>query len=173
MGKVIGGGHPLSALAGRADIMAHFDSAKVGSDGFMPQVGTLSGNPIAAVAGLATLEILKRAGAYEQIHATGNAIRSGLDQSLRDAGIPAVVKGEGVMFDVYFTQRSTVDDYRATLDTDPALGRRFNALLRERGIFKSDGKFYISLAHDARDVEQTLSAFREAAQILANEPAMA
>jgi len=57
LGKIIGGGFPLAAVTGRADIMAHFDRAKAGDEGFMPQVGTLSGNPVAAVAGLATLAI--------------------------------------------------------------------------------------------------------------------
>src|SRR5690606_11058534 len=60
LGKIVGGGYPLSAVAGRADIMKHFDRAQVGDEGFMPQIGTLSGNPVAAVAGLKTLEILKR-----------------------------------------------------------------------------------------------------------------
>ena len=59
LGKVIGGGFPLAAIAGRADIMAHFDRGMVGEDEFLMQVGTLSGNPVAAVAGLATLEILQ------------------------------------------------------------------------------------------------------------------
>ena len=70
LGKVIGGGFPLAAITGRADIMAHFDKAKVGDDAFLMQIGTLSGNPVAAAAGLATLEILRRPGAYEQIFAT-------------------------------------------------------------------------------------------------------
>src|SRR5207253_11426766 len=74
LGKVIGGGFPLAAIAGRADIMAHFDRTAVGDDGFLMQVGTLSGNPVAASAGLATLEILKRPGAYERIFATGRAL---------------------------------------------------------------------------------------------------
>src|SRR5208283_5612023 len=71
LGKIIGGGFPLAAVTGRADIMAHFDRAKVGDDGFMPQVGTLSGNPVAAVAGLATLAVLKQPGTYEKVFATG------------------------------------------------------------------------------------------------------
>jgi glutamate-1-semialdehyde 2,1-aminomutase len=62
LGKIIGGGYALAAVAGRADIMAHFDKARVGPGQFMPQIGTLSGSPIAAVAGLATLEILERPG---------------------------------------------------------------------------------------------------------------
>ena len=67
LGKVIGGGFPLAAIAGRAEFMAHFDKEKVGTDGFTFQVGTLSGNPVAAVAGLKTLEILRRPGSYERM----------------------------------------------------------------------------------------------------------
>lgn len=167
LGKVIGGGYPLSAVAGRAEIMAHFDQAKVGAAGFMPQIGTLSGNPIAAVAGLATLRILKRPGAYETIFATGRAIWAGLEKALKDAGQQALILGEPVMFDALFTARSAVTDYRGTLDVDKARSRRFNELVRGRGVFKSDGKIYISLAHDARDVEDTVAAFTEAAGLLA------
>ncbi|MGI4944072.1 MAG: aspartate aminotransferase family protein, partial [Janthinobacterium lividum] len=112
LGKVIGGGYPLAAVAGRADIMAHFDQNRVGVAGFMPQIGTLSGNPIAAAAGLATLAILKRPGAYEQIFATGRAIWAGMEQVFRDAGLQALLLGEPPMFDALFTRRSTVTDYR-------------------------------------------------------------
>src|ERR1700760_2587260 len=94
LGKVIGGGFPLAAIAGRDDIMAHLDRARVGAEDFMPQIGTLSGNPVAAVAGLATLAILRRPGAYERIFANGEAIRDGLASALRDAGIQATVPGE-------------------------------------------------------------------------------
>ena len=71
LGKIIGGGFPLAAVAGRADIMAHFDKGAVGEDEFMLQIGTLSGNPIAAVAGLRRWRSCKRPGAYEQIFKTG------------------------------------------------------------------------------------------------------
>jgi glutamate-1-semialdehyde 2,1-aminomutase len=169
LGKVIGGGYPLSAVAGRAEIMAHFDRAKVGDEGFMPLVGTLSGNPIAAIAGLASLRVLKRPGMFDKLHATGNAIRAGLENSLRNAGIPAVIKGEAVMFDALFTERASVDNYRESLDIDTKLTRRFNDLVRERGVLKSDSKMYISIAHDERDVADTLAAFDDAARTLAAE----
>jgi glutamate-1-semialdehyde 2,1-aminomutase len=169
LGKVIGGGFPLSAIAGREDIMAHFDRGKVGAEGFLPHIGTLSGNPVAAAAGLATLKILKRPGTYQKLHATGNAVRAGLEKSLRDAGIPAVVKGEAVMFDAFFSNRTTINNYRDTLDQNQAMARRFNGLVRERGILKSDGKIYISTAHDERDVEQAVQAFQQAAAIVADE----
>jgi glutamate-1-semialdehyde 2,1-aminomutase len=74
MGKIIGGGFPLAALGGRADIMAQFDRATVGEDRFLTQIGTLSGNPVASVAGLATMEVLREPGAYGQIFATGRSL---------------------------------------------------------------------------------------------------
>ena len=151
LGKVIGGGFPLAAIAGRADIMAHFDKGKVGDDGFLMQIGTLSGNPVAAAAGLATLEILRRPGAYEQIFATGRELMSTLSQLLREAGIPAQIIGEPPLFDVVFTSDSsrsaTIAAPCAATWTSP---RRFNALLRERGILKGEQKYYVSLAHTRR-----------------------
>ncbi len=172
LGKVIGGGFPLSAVAGRADIMAHFDAAKSG-DGFMPQIGTLSGNPVAAAAGLATLRILARPGAYERIFKTGRAVWAGLEAALHGAGLQALVIGEPAMFDALFTSRSAVTDYRGTMDVDKAASRRFNDLVRDNGVFKSDNKIYISHAHDERDVADTIAAFNVAAQALAHAPAMA
>ena len=71
LGKIIGGGFPLAAIAGKKEIMAHSDKEKVGSDGFLMQIGTLSGNPIASVAGLKTLEILRRPGSYEKLRQNG------------------------------------------------------------------------------------------------------
>src|SRR5438046_2956746 len=113
-GKAIGGGFPLAAIAGRADIMAHFDKGAVGEDAFMLQIGTLSGNPIAAAAGLKTLEILKRPGAYEQIFKTGRALMHGYGEILKRARVKARVVGDAPMFDVVFTERE-VKDYRSAL----------------------------------------------------------
>lgn len=173
LGKVIGGGHPLSAIAGRAEIMAHFDRARAG-DAFLPQIGTLSGNPVAAAAGLATLEILRRPGAYERIFATGRALQAALREALAEAGIPALILGEPPMFDAVFTTRTTITEHRGMLDTDKAMSGRFNAFLRARGVFKSEGKIYVSLAHDARDITEAGSAFAEAArQAKAPSPAHA
>ena len=84
LGKIIGGGFPLAAIAGREDIMAQFDRARAGDERFLFQVGTLSGNPIAAVAGLATLEILKQPGAYEKVFATGRTLMEGIQRIIRD-----------------------------------------------------------------------------------------
>jgi glutamate-1-semialdehyde 2,1-aminomutase len=158
LGKIIGGGFPLAAIAGRADIMAHFDRGIVGDDGFLMQVGTLSGNPVASVAGLATLAILKRPGAYEQVFATGRTLMQGIETMLKRAGLPAQVVGEPPLFDVVF-RAEEVRNYRDVLRADPALQKHFNTRLRAAGILKGESKYYISLAHTAEDIEQTLQAF--------------
>jgi glutamate-1-semialdehyde 2,1-aminomutase len=167
LGKIIGGGFPLAAICGNDELMAHFDKGVVGDEGFLPQIGTLSGNPVAAVAGLKTMEILKRPGSYEKIFETGRRLMAGLDAAMRDNGHVAKVIGEPPIFDVFFTD-GPVENYRDTLAADAAKARAYSALLRERGIFKGDIKYYISLAHDEADIEQTLEAFKTAAKILAD-----
>src|ERR1700692_2539145 len=154
LGKVIGGGFPLAAIAGRAEIMAHFDRAKVGDDDFLVQIGTLSGNPVAAAAGLATLAILRRPGAYQQIHATGRMLMDTLGDLLKGAGIAAQITGEPPLFDAVFSAEP-VRDYRGALRGDGEMLRRFNALLRERGVLKGEQKYYVSLAHTPEDIRHT------------------
>jgi glutamate-1-semialdehyde 2,1-aminomutase len=165
MGKAIGGGFPLAALGGRADIMAHFDQAAVGDDGFLMQVGTLSGNPVAAAAGLATLEILREPGTYERLFATGQALMDALDERLRRAGIAATVSGVPPLFDVVFAS-GPVRDYRATFHQNKALAKVFNNTMRQHGILKGDSKFYISLAHTEVDIAQTIDAIDAAIPLL-------
>ena len=170
LGKVIGGGFPLAALAGKAEIMAHFDQAKVGEAGFLKQIGTLSGNPVAAAAGLATLEILRRPGAYEQLFATGRTLMSTLDELLKRAGIKAQVIGEPPLFDVVFTDAAApIRCYRDMLGADTRTASRFNALLRARGILKGEQKYYVSLAHSAEDVAFTRDAWDDAIKELVKE----
>jgi glutamate-1-semialdehyde 2,1-aminomutase len=167
LGKAIGGGFPLAAIAGRADIMAHFDKTAVAEEDFVLQIGTLSGNPVAAVAGLKTLEILKRPGSYEKIFATGRTLMDGYRRILADAGVRAQVTGEPPMFDLVFTDREVLD-YRSALG-DPAMNKRLHGLMLERGVLKSENKHYVSLAHDERDVTETLAAFKEAIEIMRKE----
>jgi glutamate-1-semialdehyde 2,1-aminomutase len=165
LGKAIGGGFPLAAIAGRADVMAHFDKGAVAEDEFMMQVGTLSGNPIAAAAGLKTLEILKRPGSYEKIFANGRALMDGYRHILGDAGVTARVVGDAPMFDIVFTDRE-VTDYRSALGDQDSM-KRCNGLLRERGILKGESKYYVSLAHTDEDIRFTLDAFASAVGELA------
>ena len=170
LGKVIGGGFPLAAVAGGEAIMAHFDKGAAGDDGFMPMIGTLSGNPIAATAGLATLNILKRPGSYDKIFSTGRTLMASLSKTLKNVGIPAQVIGEGCMFDVVFTSQS-ITDYWSSTSGDKAKQQRFDRVLLENGVIKGNSKFYISLAHDEADIGATVKAFEAAADALSREKA--
>ena len=161
LGKAVSGGFALAAVAGKEEFMSHMDSGAVEPDAFMPQIGTLSGNPIAAVAGLKTLEILRREGTYPRLFATGERIKDGLQRLLDEAEIPAKVVGIGPLFDVFFTG-SEVTDFRSSQKADSALLGRFNALLTREGVFKGSTKYYISTAHSDDDVVQTISAFEAA-----------
>jgi glutamate-1-semialdehyde 2,1-aminomutase len=107
------------------------------------------------------MAILKRPGAYERIHGTGKELMAALGGLLRKAGIPAQISGEPPLWDVVFTDQK-VRDYRGTLAGDPELMRRFNLLLRERGILKGESKYYISLAHTDADIAFTIEAWKDA-----------
>ena len=161
LGKIIGGGFPLAAIAGSADIMSHFDRAKAGPDGFTYQIGTLSGNPVASAAGLKTLEILRRHGSYEKLRHNGDVVITALRDNLTAAGIAHRIAGDPVLFDVVFTDQD-VTDYRGCLRGDAKIAGRFNAALRSNGILKPDSKWYTSLALTDADLEFTIHAISEA-----------
>ncbi len=165
LGKLIGGGFPLSAVAGRADIMAHFDKNKVGADGFLMQVGTLSGNPVASVAGLKTLEILRRPGQYEKLDKTGEAIMQMYRDSLSKQNIAHQVIGLPSVMDVVFTE-SEIANYREFMTGDAHAAAKFNRTLLESGVFKAPNKLYVSLALDDNDLGMLVERIEKAAQTL-------
>jgi glutamate-1-semialdehyde 2,1-aminomutase len=165
-GKIIGGGYPLSAVVGRADMMEAFNPDREGVGDFIPQVGTLSGNPIAAVAGLATLRELKKEGTYSRLFRTGRVLREGLAALLKEYGIAGQIVGEDPLFDVVFTDEP-VNDYRGFLTQNSVLLRHFNTEVLKRGIVKATSKLYLSLAHTQADVEQTLAAVRGSLEVIA------
>ncbi|MBN8873043.1 MAG: aspartate aminotransferase family protein [Rhodospirillales bacterium] len=160
LGKIVAGGYPLAAVTGRAEFMRHFDRGAVG-DAVLPQIGTLSGNPVASAAGLATLEVLRRPGTYERAFATGQQLMDGLAGLLRESGLPAQVIGMPVLFDVIFAE-GEMTDYRATLRQDAEALRRFNRAMRAAGVLKGDSKVYVAAVHDAADVQVILAAFARA-----------
>ena len=165
LGKIIGGGFPLAAVGGRKDLMQLFNKDAVGDKHFLPQIGTLSGNPVASAAGLATLEILKPKSAYETVFDTGRVLMGELEAAMKDYGHSAVILGEPPLFDVFFTDNE-ISDYRGILQADARKGTAFNKLLRSNHVFKGDSKFYVSLAHNEDDVNLTVKAIREAARAL-------
>ncbi|MER9526304.1 aminotransferase class III-fold pyridoxal phosphate-dependent enzyme [Mesorhizobium sp. M0292] len=162
LGKIIGGGLPLASVAGKTEIMAHFDKAAVGKDGFTLQIGTLSGNPLAAVAGLKTLEILRRPSNYDRLRGYGVTVMGMLSNALDQTGIAYQIVGDPVLFDVVFTEQ-TVKSYQDVAKGNSAAAGTFNTALREKGILKSPGKIYPSLALTDSDLAWTKEAIDHAA----------
>jgi glutamate-1-semialdehyde 2,1-aminomutase len=165
VGKIVGGGFPLAAVCASADLMQPFDPGRDGKGEFISQSGTLNGNPIAAVAGLATLAELRKPGAYETLHGTGGRLMAGLAELARQSGLPAQVVGEPVLFDILFTDEP-VTDYRSLQKADGALARTFTTELIKRGVVKNTQKMYMSLAHTDADVARTLQACEDALKVL-------
>ena len=166
LGKVIGGGFALAALGARAGIMAHFDKATVGAERWLMQLGTLSGNPVASVAGLKTMEILRRPGQYERLRDIGQGVMDIQSEALTARGVPHRICGDPTLFDIYFTEADPVD-YRSARHADPRLADLWNRTLRAGGVFKAPGKVYPSLALTDDDLELTRRAARSAAQAVA------
>ena len=159
LGKIVGGGYALGAVAGREEIMSVLDPALADSDSFVPQIGTLNGNPVACAAGLATLAELRKEGTYERLYATGRRLRDALERLCREAEIPMQPAGVDPLFGFYFSEEP-LSDYRSTLAADPAMMKRFNELLLEQGVLKAwPDKFYPSLAHTEEDIDRTIAIF--------------
>jgi glutamate-1-semialdehyde 2,1-aminomutase len=165
LGKIIGGGFPLAAIVGRADIMAHFDKGAVGADRWLMQLGTLSGNPVAAIAGLKSLEILRREGQYDRLRGLGQTVQGMIAEALDPTGIPYRIVGDPTLFEVVFTDTKP-RDYRAVLTGNAARAKLYNDTLRAHGIFKSPGKTYPCLALTDDDLDITRKALRQAAEAL-------
>ena len=165
LGKIIGGGFPLAALGASAEIMKHFDRSAVGGDRWLMQLGTLSGNPVAAVAGLKTMEILRRDGSYDRLREIGSQLQKIQSDALGAAGIPHQICGDETLFDIYFTD-GVCRDYRSARHDDPARNVTYNAVLRQHGVFKAPGKLYPSLAVTEDDLEVTRQAVAAAVQAI-------
>lgn len=167
LGKIIGGGLPMAAIAGSREIMNHFDQSIVGKEGFTFQIGTLSGNPLAAAAGLKTLEILRRGDNFNRLKNIGQRLMQASTDALSECNVPHRVVGEPMLFDVLFTGKDVVN-YRDTLAVDAERSAIYNNVLREQGIFKPPSKMYPSLALTEEDLRQTEEAIYKAAKAIAS-----
>ncbi|MGH7315361.1 MAG: aspartate aminotransferase family protein [Candidatus Rokuibacteriota bacterium] len=165
VGKIVGGGFPLAAVCASAELMQPFDPGQDGQGDFISQSGTLNGNPIAAVAGLATLAELRKPGAYETLHGTGRRLMAGLAALAEKSGLAAQVVGEPVVFDLLFTSEPVID-YRSLQKADGARARAFTTELIKRDVVKNTQKMYMSLAHTDADVARTLEACEDALRAL-------
>ncbi|KAL3138473.1 hypothetical protein ABBQ32_006264 [Trebouxia sp. C0010 RCD-2024] len=163
LGKVIGGGLPVGAYGGRADIMK-----MVAPSGPMYQAGTLSGNPLAMTAGLKTLEILDRPGAYEHLEKVTGRLIEGILQAGRDAG-HAVTGGHiSGMYGFFFVD-GEVSNFEDAAKQDTAKFGRWHRGMLERGIYLAPSAYeagFTSLAHTEEDIDKTIAAAREVMQSL-------
>lgn len=162
LGKIIGGGLPVGAYGGRRDIME-----MVAPAGPMYQAGTLSGNPLAMTAGIKTLEILQRPGAYEQLEATTQKLADRLLAAAREAGHEVYGGNISAMFGMFFTA-GPVHNYDDAKKSDLQKFGRFHRGMLERGIYLAPSQFeagFTSLAHTDEDIDNTIAA---AKTVLAN-----
>ncbi len=165
LGKIIGGGLPVAAYGGRAEIMN-----QVAPLGAVYQAGTLSGSPLGMSAGIVTLEELSRPGLYEKLHHFSEELVTGVRQAARETSISAQINGHGSLATIFFSDRP-VRNYGDAKRSDTKLYARFFREMLDRGIFLAPSQFeaaFLSLAHTAEDVRRTISAARESLAAIAS-----
>jgi glutamate-1-semialdehyde 2,1-aminomutase len=154
LGKIIGGGLPAAAFGGRADIMD-----RLAPSGPVYQAGTLSGNPLAMAAGLATLEILRRPGTYERLEQLGARLGDGLLAAARAAGVEACLNRVGSAMTLFFAA-GPVTDYAGARRSDTERYGRFFRAMRERMVWLPPSQFealFVSLAHGEAEVDEIVA----------------
>jgi glutamate-1-semialdehyde 2,1-aminomutase len=160
LGKIIGGGLPVGAYGGPRDVMSH-----VSPSGPVYQAGTLSGNPIAMAAGLATLQAVREdPGFYARLERNSALLARGMEDACRSAGIPAVVNRVGSMMTLFFTGLGKVADYGDARTCDGGLYARYFHAMLESGIYLPPSQFealFVSAAHTEDDVVSVVGAMRK------------
>jgi len=159
LGKVIGGGLPVGAVGGRREIME-----KIAPLGPVYQAGTLSGNPVAVAAGLATLKLVDTPGFQVRVEATTRTLVEGLAAEAKRAGVTFSAQSIGSMFGVYFRE-APPQSFAEVMQCDRERFNRFFHAMLERGIYLAPSAYeagFVSAAHGAREIEETLAAAREA-----------
>lgn len=161
-GKSIGGGTAIAAVCGREDLMTLTDPTRPNTDQAVVS-GTLTGNPLSAVAGHAALDILEQPGTYDDLHEYSTALRSMFTDVLSDAGYSCVGLGEGPIADYAITDQSRITTWREYKQTDAATKKAIDRVLFDQNIIKSiGGKCYISTQHGPEELERTEEAFKHA-----------
>ncbi|MGF1646606.1 MAG: glutamate-1-semialdehyde 2,1-aminomutase [Kineosporiaceae bacterium] len=163
-GKVMGGGFPAAAFGGRAEIMAHLAPA-----GAVYQAGTLSGNPVAVAAGLATLRYCTPE-VYEAVDAAADTLSQAVSDALATAGVPHTIQHARSMFSVFLGVSGPVPDYRTARTQDTAAYAAFFHAMLERGVHLPPSAFeawFLSAAHDAAALDRVLDALPHAARAAA------
>ncbi len=167
LGKIIGGGLPVGAYGGRRDLMQH-----IAPLGPVYQAGTLSGNPLAMAAGIATLDAIADApSAYAQLEARGAQLERGLRDAARAAKIPVTINRVGSLLTAFFAE-SPISNYQLAKTSDTQRYARFFHGMLERGIYLAPSQFeatFISLAHTEEDVARTVDAAGIVFRVIAND----
>jgi glutamate-1-semialdehyde 2,1-aminomutase len=156
LGKIAGGGMPAAAFGGRADIMKH-----LAPDGPVYQAGTLSGNPLAMAAGLATLQAIDKPDFYEKLSATTQTLVDGLADAANAFGIPLATEALGGMFGFVFTADGPVRRFSQIAAADVGLFREFFHGMLAEGVYLAPSAFeagFVSAAHGAADIAKTIDA---------------
>ncbi len=156
LGKVIGGGLPVGAFGGRAEIMAH-----LAPEGPVYQAGTLSGNPVAVAAGLATLNEIARPGFFETLAARTTALAEGLKERAHRLGVALTTQAVGGMFGIFFTSAPRVTRFAEVMACDVERFQRFFHGMLARGVYLAPSAFeagFVSAAHSEADIAATLDA---------------
>ncbi len=167
LGKIIGGGLPVAAYGGRAEIMN-----QVAPLGPVYQAGTLSGNPLAMRAGIATLERLTAPGLYQELDRRAEQLVAGLRQALAETGIRAQIQAQGSLATLFFCEQA-VRNYEGAKRSDTARYASFFREMLNRGVFLAPSQFeamFVSTAHTQEDVARTIAAARESLQSIAAHP---
>jgi len=160
LGKVVGGGLPVGAFGGRRDIMEH-----IAPTGPVYQAGTLSGNPVAMAAGLATLQLVQQPGFHDRLEKTTAALLDGLRQRAAAAGIGFTTNQVGSMFGLFFTDAPAVRNFADVSACNVERFRRFFHAMLDAGVYLAPSAFeagFVSSAHDEAAVEATLQAAAQA-----------
>lgn len=164
LGKVVGGGLPVGAFGGRAEIMAH-----LAPQGAVYQAGTLSGNPLAMAAGIATVQQVLEVGFYERLGERLDRLIEGLRSVASDTDIPLTTNHVGTMFGLFFTEADTVSSFADVMACDTVrFGRFFHGMLEE-GIYLAPSAFeagFISSAHGNSEIDRTLESARQVLKTL-------
>jgi glutamate-1-semialdehyde 2,1-aminomutase len=159
LGKIVGGGMPAAAFGGRADIMA-----SIAPDGPVYQAGTLSGNPVAMAAGLATLEQIDQPGFYESLTASTKRLTDGLAAAAADTGISVSTENQGGMFGLIFTNDGPVRSFAQVAAADVERFKRFFHGMLDHGVYLAPSAFeagFVSAAHSDADIDATIAAARK------------
>jgi glutamate-1-semialdehyde 2,1-aminomutase len=156
LGKIIGGGMPVGAFGGRSDIMDH-----IAPDGPVYQAGTLSGNPIAMTAGLATLNLISASGFYEELERKTFKLMEGIRLKASEAGIPLSFNLIGGMFGLFFTEQTNVRYFSQVMACDVNRFNQFFHGMLSEGIYLAPSAFesgFVSSAHSEEDIQTTIDA---------------